>query len=259
LARELKVIGLMNIQFAVKDESVYIIEVNPRASRTVPFVSKTIGVPLAKIAARVMAGKSLKELDFTQEKSFSHIAVKESVFPFNKFHDVDVLLGPEMKSTGEVMGIDTVFGRAFAKSQLATGIKLPLEGTAFISVKDSDKPKTIAIGKGLIEMGYQLVATRGTADYLAKNGVEVSTINKVKEGSPHIVEAIEENQISIMINTVFGEQSIKDSFSLRRSSLNQNLPYCTTMAGASALMKALKYVKDDNLSVVTIQEYGEKI
>ena len=184
--------------------------------------------------------------------------MKESVFPFNKFHDVDVLLGPEMKSTGEVMGIDTVFGRAFAKSQLATGIKLPLDGTAFISVKDSDKPKTVDIGRGLIEMGYHLIATRGTADYLAKNGIEVSTVNKVKEGSPHIVEAIEENQINIVINTVFGDQSIKDSFSLRRSSLNQNLPYCTTMAGASALVKALKYVRDDDLKVITIQEYGKE-
>lgn len=259
LARELKVIGLINIQFAVKKDTVYIIEVNPRASRTIPFVSKTIGVPLAKIAARVMAGKSLKELGFTKEITFSHIAVKESVFPFNKFHDVDVLLGPEMKSTGEVMGIDTVFGRAFAKSQLATGVKLPLEGTAFISVKDSDKFKTISIGKDLTEMGYHLVATQGTASYLEKNGIKVLTINKVKEGSPHIVEAIEANQIAIVINTAFGEQSINDSFSLRRSSLNQNLPYCTTMAGASALVNALKYVKEDNLTVTTIQEYAANI
>ena len=256
LARELKVIGLINIQFAVKEETVYIIEVNPRASRTIPFVSKTIGVPLAKIAARVMAGKTLKELGFTEEISFSHIAVKESVFPFNKFHDVDVLLGPEMKSTGEVMGIDTHFGRAFAKSQLATGVKLPLEGTAFISVKDSDKPKSIAIGKGLQELGYHLVATRGTAEYLEKNGIKVSSINKVKQGSPHIVEALEAKQIDIVINTVFGEQSIKDSFSLRRSSLNQNLPYCTTMAGASALMGALKCIKEDDLTITSIQEYG---
>ena len=256
LARELKVIGLMNIQFAVKDGTVYIIEVNPRASRTIPFVSKTIGIPLAKIAARVMAGKTLKELGFTEEKSFPHIAVKESVFPFNKFHDVDILLGPEMKSTGEVMGIDTIFGRAFAKSQLATGIKLPLDGTALISVKDSDKPKTVAIGRDLMEMGYRLIATRGTADYLEKNGVKVSAINKVKEGSPHCVEAIEAKQINIVINTSFGEQSIKDSFSLRRSSLNQNLPYCTTMAGASALVNALKFLKEDDLSVKSIQEYG---
>ena len=258
LARELKVIGLMNIQFAVKDGTVYIIEVNPRASRTIPFVSKTIGIPLAKIAARVMAGKTLKELGFTEEKSFPHIAVKESVFPFNKFHDVDILLGPEMKSTGEVMGIDTIFGRAFAKSQLATGIKLPLDGTALISVKDSDKPKTVAIGRDLMEMGYRLIATRGTADYLEKNGVKVSAINKVKEGSPHCVEAIEAKQIAFVINTVFGEQSIKDSFSLRRSSLNQNLPYCTTMAGASALVNALKFIKADDLSIKSIQEYGAK-
>ena len=259
LARELKVIGLMNIQFAVKDGTVYIIEVNPRASRTIPFVSKTIGIPLAKIAARVMAGKTLKELGFTEEKSFPHIAVKESVFPFNKFHDVDILLGPEMKSTGEVMGIDTIFGRAFAKSQLATGIKLPLDGTALISVKDSDKPKTVAIGRDLMEMGYRLIATRGTADYLEKNGIKVSAINKVKEGSPHCVEAIEAKQIAFVINTVFGEQSIKDSFSLRRSSLNQNLPYCTTMAGASAMVSALKFVKEDDLSIKSIQEYGANL
>ena len=256
MARELKVIGLINIQFAVKDETIYIIEVNPRASRTIPFVSKTIGVPLAKIAARVMAGKSLKELDFTKEIDFSHIAVKESVFPFNKFQDVDVLLGPEMKSTGEVMGIDTQFGRAFAKSQLATGVKLPLEGTAFISVRDSDKQKTVVIGKGLQELGYHLIATQGTADYLKKNGVKVASINKVKEGSPNIVEAIEAKQVAIVINTVFGEQSIKDSFSLRRSSLNQNLPYCTTVAGALALMGALKAIKEDDLTIRSIQEYG---
>jgi carbamoyl-phosphate synthase large subunit len=256
LAKELKVIGLMNIQFAVKNNTVYIIEVNPRASRTIPFVSKTIGVPLAKFAARVMAGKSLKELGFTEEISFSHIAVKESVFPFNKFHDVDILLGPEMKSTGEVMGIDTVFGRAFAKSQLATGIKLPLEGTVFISVKNSDKQKTISIGKDLTQMGYRLIATEGTAEQLKKNGVTVSSINKVKEGSPHIVEAIEANQVDIVINTSFGKESIEDSFSLRRSSVNKNLPYCTTLAGASALVEALKHLREDDLSVITIQEYG---
>jgi carbamoyl-phosphate synthase large subunit len=259
LARELKVIGLINIQFAVKNETIYIIEVNPRASRTIPFVSKAIGVPLAKIAARVMAGKSLKELNFTKEIKFSHIAVKESVFPFNKFQDVDVLLGPEMKSTGEVMGVDTQFGRAFAKSQLATGVKLPLEGTAFISVRDSDKQKTVVIGKELQELGYHLIATQGTADYLKKNGVKVASINKVKEGSPNIVEAIEAKQVAIVINTVFGEQSIKDSFSLRRSSLNQNLPYCTTVAGAVALMGALKAIKKDDLTIRSIQEYGAAI
>jgi carbamoyl-phosphate synthase large subunit len=256
LAKELNVIGLINIQFAVQNDKVFIIEVNPRASRTIPFVSKAIGVPLAKVAARVMAGKSLKEIGFTKEIKFSHIAVKESVFPFNKFTDVDVLLGPEMKSTGEVMGIDKTFGRAFAKSQLATGIKLPLEGTAFISVKDSDKSKTFEIAQGLQELGYRILATRGTAEYFNKKGVTVESINKVKEGSPHCVEGIESGEINLVINTVFGEQAIKDSFSLRRGSLNQNLPYCTTISGASALLGALRALKEEDLSITTIQEYN---
>ena len=256
LAKELNVIGLINIQFAVKNEEVFIIEVNPRASRTIPFVSKAIGIPLAKVAARVMAGKSLKEIGFTKEVKFSHIAVKESVFPFNKFTDVDVLLGPEMKSTGEVMGIDKTFGRAFAKSQLATGIKLPLSGTAFISVKDSDKPKTVKIAQGLQELGYRILATSGTAKYLNKNDVPVESINKVNEGSPQCDEGMESGEINLVINTVFGEQAIKDSFSLRRSSLNQNLPYCTTISGASALLGALKALKEEDLNITTIQEYN---
>ena len=256
LAKELNVIGLINIQFAVQNGEIYIIEVNPRASRTIPFVSKSIGVPLAKIAARIMAGKTLKEIGFTQEIRPVHIAVKESVFPFNKFTDVDVLLGPEMKSTGEVMGIDKTFGRAFAKSQLATGIKLPKQGTTFISVKDSDKSKSVKIAQGLQEMGYQIVATKGTADYLKINGVDAEVIKKVKDGSPHCVEAIESGRINLVINTTFGEQAIKDSFSLRRSSLNKNLPYCTTIAGASALLGGLKAIKEENLGITTIQEHN---
>jgi len=256
LAKELNVIGLINIQFAVQNGEIYIIEVNPRASRTIPFVSKSIGVPLAKIAARIMAGKTLKEIGFTQEIRPVHIAVKESVFPFNKFTDVDVLLGPEMKSTGEVMGIDKTFGRAFAKSQLATGIKLPKQGTTFISVKDSDKSKSVKIAQGLQEMGYQIVATKGTADYLKINGVDAEVIKKVKDGSPHCVEAIESGRIHLVINTTFGEQAIKDSFSLRRSSLNKNLPYCTTIAGASALLGGLKAIKQEDLGITTIQEYN---
>ncbi len=256
LAKELNVIGLINIQFAVQNGEIYIIEVNPRASRTIPFVSKSIGVPLAKIAARIMAGKTLKEIGFTQEIRPVHIAVKESVFPFNKFTDVDVLLGPEMKSTGEVMGIDKTFGRAFAKSQLATGIKLPKQGTTFISVKDSDKSKSVKIAQGLQEMGYQIVATKGTADYLKINGVDAEVIKKVKDGSPHCVEAIESGRINLVINTTFGEQAIKDSFSLRRSSLNKNLPYCTTIAGASALLGGLKAIKQEDLGITTIQEYN---
>jgi len=256
LAKELNVIGLINIQFAVKNGEVFIIEVNPRASRTIPFVSKSIGVPLAKIAARVMAGKSLKEIGFTQEVRPVHIAVKESVFPFNKFTDVDVLLGPEMKSTGEVMGIDKTFGRAFAKSQLATGIKLPTQGTAFISVKDSDKAKSVMIAQGLQELGFQIVATKGTTDYLKKQGVEVELIKKVQEGSPNCVEAIESGKIDLVINTTFGDKAIEDSFSLRRSSLNQNLPYCTTIAGASALLGGLQALKEEDLGITAIQEYN---
>ncbi len=256
LARELGVVGLMNIQFAVKSGEVYIIEVNPRASRTVPFVSKTIGAPLAKIAARVMAGKTLKELDFTKEKTFNHISVKESVFPFIKFAEVDILLGPEMKSTGEVMGIDTSFGRAFAKSQLATGVELPSSGTVFISVKDKDKPVALKLAAGFRDLGYQLTATSGTAKYLNEAGFDVQMVNKVKEGSPHIVDSINAGEVQFVVNTTFGERAIRDSFSLRRTSLNCNLPYCTTIPGALALLDGLRAVKEKNLSVRSLQEYG---
>ncbi|MEE8269177.1 MAG: carbamoyl-phosphate synthase large subunit, partial [Nitrospinaceae bacterium] len=255
LARELNVIGLLNIQFAVRDGEIFVLEVNPRASRTVPFVSKAIGVPLAKLAAKVMAGKTLSELGFTEEREISHIAVKESVFPFIKFSDVDILLGPEMKSTGEVMGLDTSFGRAFAKSQIATGIKLPPQGMVFISVKEGDKSAVGKIGKSLVELGYQLMATRGTGDYLRNLGLEVAHINKVKEGSPHIVETLEAGKVDFMINTTFGEQAVKDSFSMRRASLTQNLPYCTTIPGAFALVDALQSLKTSSLSLSPLQEY----
>jgi len=255
LARELDVIGLLNIQFAVRDGEIFVLEVNPRASRTIPFVSKAIGVPLAKLAAKVMAGKTLNELGFTEEREISHIAVKESVFPFIKFSDVDTLLGPEMKSTGEVMGLDTSFGRAFAKSQIATGIKLPPQGMVFISVKEGDKSAAGKIGKGLVELGYQLMATRGTGDYLRELGLEVAHINKVKEGSPHTVEAIEKGQVDFVINTTFGEQAVKDSFSMRRASLTQNLPYCTTISGAFALVDALQSLKTSSLSLYPLQDY----
>ncbi len=183
------------------------------------------------------------------------MAVKESVFPFNKFTEVDVLLGPEMKSTGEVMGIDATFGRAFAKSQLATGISLPLEGTVFISVKDEDKPEAVEVARGFAEMAYPILATRGTAEYLKRHGITATPINKVKEGSPHIVEAIESGRVQFLINTVFGEQSTRDSFSLRRASLNQNLPYCTTMAGAFALLDAIRAIKEKDLGITSLQEY----
>ncbi|MCH8313625.1 MAG: carbamoyl-phosphate synthase large subunit [Nitrospinae bacterium] len=258
LAKELNVIGLVNIQFAVKDEKVYIIEVNPRASRTVPFLSKATGVPLAKLAARVMGGKTLKELDFLQELTMSHIAVKESVFPFNKFPEVDVLLGPEMKSTGEVMGIDTTFGGAFAKSQLATGIHLSLGGTVFIGIKEDDKPSALKAVKTFLEMGYDILATPGTFEFLSANGLNHNKVRRVEKDSPEIFEAIKNNKISFLINTVFGEQAIKNSLPLRRASLNQNLPYCTTMEGAFAFLEALKSLKEKDLTISTLQEYGEK-
>ncbi len=256
LAKELNVVGLINVQFAIKDRDVYILEVNPRASRTIPFISKTIGVPLAKLAARVMAGKKLSELGFSEEITYSHVAVKESVFPFIKFSEVDVLLGPEMKSTGEVMGIDRSFGRAFAKSLIATGVTMPLEGTIFISVKDADKVYMEKIAKEVHEMGFEILATSGTAKYLSQAGFTVRTVNKVKEGSPHVVEEIEDGKVNYVINTTFGEQAIKDSFSLRRACLTHNLPYFTTIPGAFALVDALKSLKESQLSVNSLQDYA---
>jgi len=258
LAKELNVIGLVNIQFAVKDETVYIIEVNPRASRTVPFVSKAKGVPLAKLAARVMGGKTLRELGFLQEKTISHIAVKESVFPFNKFPEVDVLLGPEMKSTGEVMGINSTFGGAFAKSQIATGIHLSPGGTVFIGIKEDDKPSALRAVKTFIEMGYDILATPGTFEFLSANGLNHNKVHRVERDSPEIFEAIRNKKMSFLINTVFGEQAIKKSLPLRRASLNQNLPYCTTMEGTFAYLEALKSLKEKNLTIFTLQEYGEE-
>ena len=256
LARELNVIGLINIQFAVRGDEIFILEVNPRASRTIPFVSKTTGVPLAKLAALVMAGKTLNELGIIEEATVSHIAVKESVFPFNKFDNVDILLGPEMKSTGEVMGIDRSFGMAFAKAQLATGISLLGKGSVFISVKDADKPEALKIAKEFSEYGYAIVATRGTALYLNDNNLNVTTINKVKEGSPHIVEKIESGGIQFVVNTTFGDQSIKDSYSLRRASLNTNIPYYTTIAGSFALLRALQALKESDMTVTSLQDFG---
>jgi carbamoyl-phosphate synthase large subunit len=256
LALELNVIGLINIQFAIKGDDIYVLEVNPRASRTIPFVSKTTGLPLAKLAALVMVGSSLKELGLTDTPIVSHTAVKESVFPFNKFDNVDILLGPEMKSTGEVMGIDKSFGMAFAKAQLATGIKLLNTGSVFISVKDSDKTKVLKVAKDFSDNGYTIIATKGTAEFLNKNNLNVIMINKVKEGSPHIVEKIESGEIQFVINTTFGEQSIKDSFSLRRASLNNNIPHYTTMAGANALLKALQALRENDMTVTSLQDFG---
>nr|WP_320050885.1 carbamoyl-phosphate synthase large subunit [uncultured Desulfuromonas sp.] len=258
LALELGVIGLMNIQFAVKDNVVYLIEVNPRASRTSPFVSKATGRPLAKIAARLMSGKTLKELNILNDIVPDHVAVKESVFPFAKFPGVDTLLGPEMKSTGEVMGLDRDFGKAFAKAQLGAGVNLPLSGKVFISVKDSDKPETIAIARKLVDAGFSLIATGGTAATLQENGLPVERVNKVKEGRPHCVDAIKNGDIAMVFNTTFGIQSIADSFSIRRSALMYSVAYFTTVAGMDAAVDGIKAMQRESLDVVALQEYSLK-
>ena len=258
IAFELKVIGLINIQFAVKKDEIYILEVNPRASRTIPFVSKAIGIPLAKLAARVMSGKKLKELGFTKEKDITHIAVKEAVFPFIKFPGVDTILGPEMKSTGEVMGIDYSFGKAYAKAQIAAGSTLPVSGTAFISVKDKDKPAVMPIAKKLAEMGFNLVATEGTKNALEKSGIPVRYVKKVKEGRPHIVDLLKNGEIDLVINTTLGKQSAEDSYSLRRTTLVNNIPYCTTVSGAFAAVTGIEELRRGSLDVMPLQEYYKK-
>lgn len=256
LALELGVVGLINIQFAIKDEMVYVLEVNPRASRTVPFVSKAIGVPLAKIAAKVMAGMTLKELGFTEERALSHIAVKEAVLPFVKFPGVDAVLGPEMKSTGEVMGIDRDFGRSFAKSQIAASGYLPLSGTAFISVRDRDKPYISPIAKRLRDLGFRIVATRGTAGVLRDAGIEVESVYKVIEGiRPHIVDKMKNGEIALVINTPEGRGARLDSFSIRRTAVTQGIPYFTTLSAAQAAIEAIKALLLGDLDVKPLQEY----
>jgi len=255
MALELNVKGLMNVQFALKDGVVYIIEVNPRASRTSPFVSKATGRPLAKIAASIMGGRSLQEQGITADIRISHVAVKESVFPFVKFPGVDTLLGPEMKSTGEVMGIDNNFARAFAKAQIGAGTKLPTSGRVFISVKDADKKHLVPIARNLYNAGFQIVATRGTATFLKDKGVEVQMVNKVLEGRPHIVDSIKNGDISMVINTTHGAQAVADSFSIRRETLTHGITYFTTVAAARAAVDAILAIRQDGLDVKPLQEY----
>ncbi|RJR16514.1 MAG: carbamoyl-phosphate synthase large subunit [Nitrospiraceae bacterium] len=255
LARELNVIGLMNIQFAVKDNEVYILEVNPRGSRTIPYVSKSIGVPLAKLAAKVMVGKTLEELGLTSEIDIPHFTVKEAVFPFDRFSGVDTLLGPEMKSTGEVMGIDEDFGRAYAKSQIAAKNAMPLKGTVFISVKDWDKPAITSLASILVSLGFKIIATRGTAFYLNQLGIKADTVNKVTEGRPHCVDLIKNKEIDLIINTVTGAKANKDSFSIRESALQYNVTYTTTISGARAAIKAIEVMLKKQLSIKSLQEY----
>lgn len=259
LAKELNVIGLMNVQFAVKNREIYILEVNPRASRTVPFVGKATGVPLAKIAAKLMAGKTLKELGITSEKRIKHVAVKEAVFPFDRFQGVDAILGPEMKSTGEVMGIDEDFGLAFGKSQTSSGNRIPLAGKIFISLKDEDKPASVPVVKKLLELGFFVIATKGTARYLKENGLDVEIVNKVNEGRPHIVDLIKNKDIHFVINTVSGAQAQKDSASIRQSALQYKVPFTTTISGATAAVNAIEKLKKERVHIRSIQEYHKGI
>jgi len=253
LSKDLKVIGLINIQFAVKDKNVYVLEVNPRASRTVPFVSKAIGIPVANIASRVMTGEKLSKFNL-EIKNKKIYAVKEAVFPFNKFPEVDIILGPEMKSTGEVMGFDENFGMAFAKSQISGGNTLPTKGTVFISVKDKDKEKILINIKKLTKLGFKITATSGTARFLNSKGITCKVINKVNQGSPHIVEKLREKSIDLVINTTEGTKSIADSFSLRRSTLVSKIPYFTTLASANACVEGIESLKKNDLKIKALQE-----
>ena len=255
LAKALDVRGLMNIQFAVQKRNLFVLEVNPRASRTVPFVSKATGLPLAKIAARIMTGKKLAELGLTREIVPAHVSVKESVFPFSKFPGVDTLLGPEMKSTGEVMGIDRDFGLAFAKAQLGGGMRLPGEGKVFISVRDEDKAAVAAVAQKLCHAGFQIVATKGTAAYFRNLGIPSEVINKIKEGSPHISDAIQNGEIAMVINTPTDAHSHADSYYIRRSALDYQVPYFTTIAGAEAAAEGIELLKQRGLDVCALQDY----
>jgi len=261
LAKELKVIGLLNIQYAVKNNVVYVLEVNPRASRTIPFVSKTIGIPLAKLATKIMLGKSLEGLGFTKEKEINHVAVKESVFPFIRFPGVDAILGPEMKSTGEVMGIDSTFGAAYAKSQIAAGQRLPREGDVFISVKDQDKRSVVSIARKLAELGFKIMATAGTAQNLMKSGIEVKTLPKLREGlRPNIIDLMKDGKVDLMINTPAGKAPRVDEIKIRSHAILYNVPLITTIAGAQASVNGIdNLIKRTTMGVQSLQEYHRNV
>ncbi len=259
IAKELEVKGLMNVQFAVKDSEIYVLEVNPRASRTIPYVSKSIGFPLAQMAAKIMVGKTLKELGLTKEIKMPYVTVKEAIFPFDKFPEVDIILGPEMKSTGEVMGIDKDFGLAYAKAQMSAMGKIPLKGKVFISVKDKDKPAVLSIAREFIELGFTVIATRGTAKFLAEHGLQVEIINKLQEGRPHVLDLIKNREISFIINTVFGKQAQRDSKYIRRGALQYKIPYATTVSGADAIVKAIRRLKEEPVNIKSIQEYHDLV
>jgi carbamoyl-phosphate synthase large subunit len=257
LALELGVVGLMNVQFAVRQGNVYVIEVNPRASRTVPFVSKVIGKPLAKLATRVMMGQTLQDVGLTEEIVPAHVAVKESVLPFAKFPGVDTLLGPEMRSTGEVMGIGAGFAEAFGKAMLASGNRLPEEGVAFISVRDEDKPAACEVAKRLVASGFRIVGTNGTVRALEQAGVQAERVNKVAAGSPHCVDLIEGGSVRLVINTTSDAIAVKDSFSIRRATLVAGVSYFTTIAAALAAADAVaeRRARGGHVNVRSLQEY----
>ncbi len=255
LAKELEVKGLMNVQYAFKDNTLYVLEVNPRASRTIPFISKAIGVPLAKLATKVMLGHKLKELGFTEEKTPSYFCVKESVFPFNRFPGADIVLGPEMRSTGEVMGIDKDYGKAFAKAEIAAGEKMPTQGNVFISVRDNDKRAVSFISKKLYDFGFKIYATAGTAKVLKNNGIDVTVLPKIHERRPHIVDLIKNNEINLIINTPTGRVPQKDQNMIRNIAVMQGIPLITTISGAQAAVNGIEALIRGNYDVKSIQEY----
>jgi carbamoyl-phosphate synthase large subunit len=255
MARELKVIGLMNVQYAVKGDKVYVLEVNPRASRTVPFVSKAIGFPLAKLAAKVMAGKNLKDLGFTKEIWPKYYAVKESVFPFNRFHGQDILLSPEMRSTGEVMGLDADLGVAYAKSQMAANAPLPQSGRVFISVAASHKKEVAGVAKQFADLGFDLVATSGTADVLESAGLKVQRVFKISQGRPNPVDLLKNREIQLVINTPEGQTPRADEVKIRTTAVYTGTPIMTTLSGARAAALGILALRKSGYGVKTLQEY----
>ena len=255
LAKELRVVGLMNIQFAVKDDKIYILEVNPRASRTAPFVSKATGVPLPRLATQIMLGKTLKELDPWSMRKTGYVCVKEAVFPFKRFPGVDILLGPEMRSTGEVMGVARTFDEAFLKSQLGAGQTLPSSGKVFISVNDRDKEFVVPIAKSYADLGFELLATRGTATLLNDSGLKVQPVLKVHEGRPNIVDMIKNGEVAMVINTASGKRTTHDSRAIRQTTLHYGVPFTTTISGARAIARAIQHQQNEALQVECLQDY----
>jgi carbamoyl-phosphate synthase large subunit len=255
MALELDVRGLMNVQFAVKNEEVYVLEVNPRASRTAPFVSKAIGIPLAKLAAKIMAGRTLQELGFTRELLPKHFCVKEAVFPFIKFPGIDITLGPEMRSTGEVMGLDSDFGRAYAKAQMAAAPALPSGGNLFVSVKDSDKKAALPILKDFSALGFKIFATDGTASLLKQSGLTVHRLNKLAQGRPHVVDMIKNGEMQFIINTPSGKQPRQDEVIIRSTAVANRIPIMTTLRAAAASVSAIQSIAKSPLEVQSLQEY----